>query len=359
MRSTKYGGIEHYIVETARQSNEYGYKTVVQYEECPESTTYCNELKALGVKVVILRSNINLLQDARQITKLIRTVRPTVIQTYFPSRSTRLLTPIIARMLGVHKTIATVLSMYHFSKTSLIARFSYNRYDKVMCISNAIAKNLLDAGVNPHSISSLYMGVFGHVQYSEELRYQLRSELQIPKQNKVFACIAFDVCFKGLDVLLRSFEKVSEDRSDINLIIVGVDPEQSQLPGLAETLGISERVHWAGIRDEGWRVLSASDIYVQSSRSAEGLSIATIEAMALKLPVVATRVAGPAEIVLHEETGYLCEPDNVESLAEVMRSILDQPEKWKKMGEAGYQRYVEMLRGEKSVEKLIQSYYLS
>jgi glycosyltransferase involved in cell wall biosynthesis len=361
MRSMKYGGIEHYIVETSRQCNNLGYKTVVQYEEYPKSSIYCRDLRNLGVDVIILRSDLNMWQSARQITKLIHTIRPMIVQTYFPSGFTRLIIPLVAKILRVRKSFAIVLSMYHYSRKSIksrIAKFSYNNYDKVICISNAIAENLCYAGINKKKISTLYLGIFGHVKYSEKLREHFRKELEIPANDIVFSCIAFDTAFKGLDILLRAFKKASDDRSDVDLIIIGVDPSQSQLPTLAKDLGISEHIRWAGIRDEGWQVLNAADIYVQSSRFSEGLSLATIEAMALKLPVVATRVAGPGEIVLDEETGYLCRPNDIDELAKVMRRILHQPERWTEMGRAGYQRYIEMLQGEKSVKTLIQNYYL-
>ena len=144
-----------------------------------------------------------------------------------------------------------------------------------------------------------------------------------------------------------------------SIIIIGVNPERSQLPIMARGLKIAGRVHWAGILDERWQVLNAADVYVQSSRFAEGLSLATIEAMALKLPVVATKVAGPGEIVLDGETGILCPPDDMDSLTSALGEILKQPERWDWMGKAGYTRYMEMLRGEKSLETLVRNYYFT
>jgi glycosyltransferase involved in cell wall biosynthesis len=342
-------------VETARECSKFGYNTVVQYEEHPRSDTYLDDLKTIGVEVVTQELKLNPLNVA----KLIFHARPDVIHTHFPSGTVLFETAIIAKALGVRKTIAMVHSMRETPNMSPITKYAYNRYDQVIGVSNAVAEQLSYCGVDKDILSTLYLGVFHHVQRSSELREKFRRKFMIDDHDKVFACIAFDTNFKGLDVLLKSFQKIRQDFSNVQLIIIGVNPERSQLPIMARDLGISGRVHWAGILDEGWQVLNAADVYVQSSRFAEGLSLATIEAMALKLPVVATKVAGPGEIVLDGETGFLCTPDDVDSLTSALGEILKQPEQWDRMGKAGYTRYMEILRGEKSVETLVQNYYFT
>ena len=359
MRSTKYGGIERYILETARECSRFGYGTVVQYQEHPRSDTYLHDLKAIGVEVVTQELKLNPLNVA----KLISHARPDVIHTYFPNGAVLFEIAIIAKALGVRKILAMVLSMPETPNMSPIKKYAYkhayNHYDQVICISNAIAEQFSYCGVNKNILSTLYLGVFHHVQRSSELRETYRRKFMVYDHDNVIACIAFDTKFKGLDVLLKSFQKICQDFSNVHLIIIGVNPESSQLPIMARDLRISGRVHWAGILDEGWQVLNAADVYVQPSRFAEGLSLATIEAMALKLPVVATKVAGPGEIVLDGETGFLCTPDDVDSLTSALGEILKQPEQWERMGKAGYTRYMEMLRGERSVETLVRKYYFT
>ena len=88
----------------------------------------------------------------------------------------------------------------------------------------------------------------------------------------VLSCIAFDNPLKGLDILLNTFHIVREGFPKLHLIIVGVDEQTSALPLQANALGLSDCVHWAGIRDAGWQILNAADIYLQPSRS-EGLPL--------------------------------------------------------------------------------------
>ena len=356
MESTEYGAMEHYLLELARFCRQKGYHSVLQYEVLSQSAAYLRDLESLGASVTILTINdVNPLQSVQRIATLIRAVRPEIIHAHFVNRYVLFSTPIIAQVFGVQKIITTVHGVPHLRENSP-RRLAYNQYDHVIGVSRAIADDLLYAGTNPKVVSTHYLGLFGHREKSEQLRSQFRAEFGIPEQAIVIACIAFDVPTKGLDVLLDALAKVVHHHPQIRLVVVGVDPRRSALPEQAARLGLSNHVHWAGIRDEGWRILNAADIYVQPSRS-EGIGFATMEASSLKLPVVATRVGGIPEVIVDDETGYLAEPDSVDSLASTFERLLAEPSKWKTMGEAGYGRYVRMFRGENSVKTLVEKYF--
>lgn len=349
-KSTKYGAGEHFFLETARQCRQLGYKTVVQYQDRPRSSAYLQDLKDLDVDVVTVTLKLNPLK----ILKLIFDAKPEIIHANFANSVLLFEIAIIARLLRVKKLIDTE----HNISTPIIRKYVLSLYNSVICVSNEIRNIMSYSGVKSSNLSTLSLGAFVDFANSAQLRDKFRGEFRISAQDKVLACIAFDTPFKGLDILLKSFRNVYGNCPDVRLIIIGVDPETSQLPALARDLGIAHRVHWAGIRDEGWKVLTAADVYVQSSRSSEGAPLAVMEAMALKLPIVATRVAA-GELMSDGEAGVLCTPDDVDSLTKAIRDMLKQPEAWKRMGEAGYRRYMEMFQGEKVVETLIHDYYLA
>ena len=160
---------------------------------------------------------------------------------------------------------------------------------------------------------------------------------------------------KGLDILFQAFKMVSEHQKEIELIIVGVDQNNTKLTELAIDLGINDRVHWAGIKDEAWKVMQAADIYVQPSRS-EGLPLTVMEAMALKLPIIATSVGGIPEAVLDGDNGYLAKPGDAESLSFAILRILKEPAKWREMGERGYNRYSQLFDGFESANNMLRKY---
>lgn len=177
MESTKYGGLERYLLELTRFCNQKGYHTVLQYESLPQSPAYLRDLEDLEAGVVIMTTNLNRLKSVRRIAALIRSIRPEIVQTHF-GEPVFLGAP-IARVLGVWKIITLAHSMPDLKKTSP-RRFAYSWYDHVLCVSNAVANDLLNAGVSPKIVSTHYLGLFGHREKSRQLRLQFRNEFDIP-----------------------------------------------------------------------------------------------------------------------------------------------------------------------------------
>jgi glycosyltransferase involved in cell wall biosynthesis len=356
MTSTKYGGLEHYLLETAKFCRQKGYSTIVQYETLPKSPIFLRDLEAVGAKVVVLDTHARFLVCIGRLINLLRSTRPYVLQTHFPNRCVLFMVPWISRLLGVHRVISMVHFLPGLKKHSLV-RFALGLYDAVLGISGAVVDDLLDAGVNPKITALHYLGLFGCRERSSQLRSQLRRELGIPDEAIVLACIAFDSPIKGLDILLAAFKHTLDHHPDVHLVIVGVEPAHSNLPDQAAQLGLTGHVHWPGIRDEGWRILNTADIYVQPSRS-EGIALAIMEAMALRLPVVGTQTGGIPEAVVDGETGYLAAPADIDSMAQSIEHALSEPAKWSSMGKAGYHRYLQLFQGENSVRTLVEKYDL-
>lgn len=355
MRSTKYGALERYLLELARLCDKKGYYTVIQYESPPQSTEYLLGLREVSTKVSVLKTDSNLTRSILKVAALIYSVRPEIVQTHFIRNKLRYVVPIISRIFGVRKTIAMLHSDTTMKKSPRVW-LAFRNYDHVVAVSNTVSDKLSQAGIDPKILSTHYLGLFGSRERSAKLRRQFRDEFGISEEAVVLACIAWDNPVKGLDILLDAFKILLQNRTPIHLIVVGVDPDRSTLPEQAATLGVSKWVHWAGIRDQGWQILNAADVYVQPSRS-EGLGLAIIEAMSLSLPIVATRVGGIPEAVVDGETGYLAEYANALSLATAIENMLLQPSKWKSMGEAGYLRHMDLFRGENSIKALVENYF--
>jgi len=107
------------------------------------------------------------------------------------------------------------------------------------------------------------------------------------------------------------------------LALAGDGSERAPLEKLARELGLGAgSIAFMGFRQDVPQFLSALDAYVLPSRE-EGLGTAILEALAVGLPTVATRVGGIPESVIHERTGLLVEPDRPEELAQAMRRTMD------------------------------------
>jgi GalNAc-alpha-(1->4)-GalNAc-alpha-(1->3)-diNAcBac-PP-undecaprenol alpha-1,4-N-acetyl-D-galactosaminyltransferase len=126
---------------------------------------------------------------------------------------------------------------------------------------------------------------------------------------------------KGLDVLLSAFSRVAGAFPDWTLIVLGEGPERARLSELAERLGISDRVSFAGWIREPGDALARADLFVMSSRY-EGFPNALLEAMACGLPAIATESLGAREIITPDIDGVLVPVDSVSELEAALRELM-------------------------------------
>ena len=100
---------------------------------------------------------------------------------------------------------------------------------------------------------------------------------------------------------------------------------------------ISESFRLTGIREDVAQLLALSSLFVLPSLS-EGMPNVVLEAMAAKLPVVATAVDGTNSLVIHGETGLLVPPADPTALSRAILTLLDDPGRCRQMGQEGYER---------------------
>ena len=357
MLSLKYGGMERYLLELTRQCREKGYKTYVQYEALPESAEYVSAIREAGAELLVQPLNSSFWSGFKGVQKVFREARPEIVQTHF--LSTRMMP--IAYLAGKSSGVQRRVSMVHnlgVSTSRLWNRTIFFGWNHVLGVSSAVAQSLIAGGLSRDRVRVHYMGLIDPPGYSDTSRNDLRKELGIPSDAVVFGTIAFRAAFKGVDVLLAAFAKLLERCPSAYLIQIGIDP--SKYP-LAQRYAHLKNIHWLGIRDNAAAILSGVDIYIQPSRSAEGLPLAIMEAMAAKRPVLATFVSGNSEAILDGINGICVQPESVDALAEGMMKLGYEcgPDRLRDMGEAGFERFSAMFDGRESVRRLIETYYCS
>lgn len=140
---------------------------------------------------------------------------------------------------------------------------------------------------------------------------------------------------KGVPLLLEAFARVARDHPDARLRIVGDGPHRDRLTRQAAALGLPAEV-FLGYRPQAEvaALLDTADMLVLPS-FAEGVPVVLMEAMAARIPVIAPRVAGVAELVEDGVSGYVVPPGDVDSLAERLGTLLGDPALQRRMGEAG------------------------
>ena len=111
---------------------------------------------------------------------------------------------------------------------------------------------------------------------------------------------------------------------DVQVAIAGEGAGRASLEDLSLRLGMRDRVVFLGFRTDIPRLLAASDVLVLPTLR-EAFGLALLEGMAADRPVVSTRVGGPEEIIVDEESGLLVTPGDPVALGVALRRILDDP----------------------------------
>lgn len=151
------------------------------------------------------------------------------------------------------------------------------------------------------------------------------SEIRVPRRkDKVVKTLGRFVHKKGFDVLLHSAAHAAAQGASFVLEIGGDGSERKLLQALAERLGIGDRVTFCGWINEVAAFLSDADLFVLPSRI-EPFGIVLLEAMVCGVPIVATCVSGPLEL-LDEHTALLVPPDDPVALADAMMAAFAAPD---------------------------------
>lgn len=169
----------------------------------------------------------------------------------------------------------------------------------------------------------------------EELRKRFNK-----KEGDVFLVTTSRLTKKNaVDDIISSLAYLPEN---ISLLVIGKGEEGPHLGELAAKIGVAKRVKFLGFLpySDIPRNLAICDIFVRPSRS-EGFGNSFIEAMAAKLPVIATPVGGIVDFIDDKETGVFCAPDNPKSVAAAVQFLLEEKALKEKIVNQAFNRVVE------------------
>lgn len=159
--------------------------------------------------------------------------------------------------------------------------------------------------------------------------------------------------YKGMKYLIHACAILKEKGIPFQCKIVGAGEEYADLEGLIAKLELFKFVELVGAKTQGEvaKMLREADCYVQPSvitpsGKMEGIPVALMEALATKLPVIASHLSGIPELVLPNETGYLVQPENPTSLADTIIQVYYHYKEAKKMAIAGHK----LVRSEYSIK---------
>jgi glycosyltransferase involved in cell wall biosynthesis len=202
-----------------------------------------------------------------------------------------------------------------------IDRACLPRYERVICVSDDLRRQSLDCGV-PESRCILIENAIDTEQFARTCDVaDAKRRLAIPPGRVVIGAIGRLSGEKGFDLLIRAADRLLESGLDIELLIVGEGDRRPQLEALIAELRRADRIRLLGFRPDTQALYESMDVYALSSLS-EGLPNVLLEAMAMEVPLVATRLAGTVGLIRPEVNGLLVEPGSLDELVAALAHMI-------------------------------------
>jgi glycosyltransferase involved in cell wall biosynthesis len=241
-------------------------------------------------------------------------------------------------------------------KRNAFSRRKYTRnIDAIIAISQGVKDVLVKGGISPGVIDVVPSGIdFSPFEAVAERDF-LRKEFGFASDDYLVGIVAALEDHKGHRFLLEAARLLKDRAPKIKIVIVGKGSLEMDLDQQARDLGVTDLVFFLGFREDVPRILASLDLFVMSSHL-EGLGTSILDAMASRLPVVATQVGGIPEVVIHEETGLLVAPRNPEALARAILKIQQDPALARRLGEKGYEVVHEKFSAEAMARRIIAVY---
>ena len=168
-------------------------------------------------------------------------------------------------------------------------------------------------------------------------RETTRAQLGIAKETPVIVTVGHLTRIKGVDLLLEAATAIRASIPDVVFLVLGSGGLHRELVDRAAELRLQDCFRLIGERSDVRELLEVADLFVLPSRS-EGQPNAALEAMAVGLPIVATRVGGVPEVLRHDQDCLLVEPNRPEQIASACVEILSSPPLASRLVESGRQR---------------------
>jgi glycosyltransferase involved in cell wall biosynthesis len=333
------GGPDKTILNTPRFLTPLGYRTLCAYMHPPDDPGF----EQLRAKARAWRAPLLSVPDrgfwdpgvALRLLNLCRRERVAVWHGHdYKSNALGLL---LGRFWPM-KLVTTVHGwVHHTARTPLyywVDRLCLPRYDLVLCVSQDLYERCLECGVAPARCVLIENAI-------DDDEFRRRSDVAEGKRRLgepggrfLIGAVGRLSAEKGFDVLVRASDRLTRAGRDVGVVVVGEGGEEANLRALIAQLGLGDRVRLLGYRPDVAAVYEALDVFALSSHR-EGLPNVLLEAMALEVPVVATRIAGVPRLVQDGDTGLLVEPGDDAGLAAALARLHDDAGLRGRLGQAG------------------------
>ena len=320
---------------------------------CPGEGELADKMRAAGAKVICLDVGRIRYLNPFVISKFVSIIKERQIALIHTDSSTETL------YAGIAARIMRIPLIWHIRVSErewLIDRVLSLLATKLILVAKAI-ESRFDWLKDTRKTVVIYNGIDLEEFDNFPTISSIRDEFNISKDTVLLGCIGRIEKRKGQEYLVSAMKHIGNAK----LVLVGRGDERytRRMLNLCEEFGISDRVIFAGYRDDIPSVLKDIDILIFPTISGEGFSRVILEAMAAEKPVVATDNGGNPEAVLEGITGYIVPVKNSTILAARINELFANRGKREKMGQAGRKRVETLFVIKSNVGKTEEIYFKS
>lgn len=309
-----------------------------------------------AARVPLVREFAMMQATARRLTAIARSVKPDILHAHSPVLNAlpalwvgrRLKIPVVYEVRAFwedaavdHGTSREWGLRYRLSRAA--ETFALRRAGHVTTICEGLKQDIVKRGIPGQRVTvipnAVDLAAFG-VGAMPDLALKTRLNLA---GRTVVGFIGSFYAYEGLDLLVAALPRMLVRRPDLSLLLVGGGPQEASLKKLAATLGISDKVVFAGRvpHAEVQRYYSIVDLLAYPRHSMRLTELVTplkpLEAMAQGQLVVASDVGGHRELIVDGETGVLFRAGDADALADAIVKLLSNQDCWPRMRQNGRQ----------------------
>jgi glycosyltransferase involved in cell wall biosynthesis len=330
--STSWGGLEMNVFRLAKWMNRRGWKIILYLY--PDSPLYEICLKN-DMSVVPIKSSSKF-KDLFLINRLIRALKKDKIKHLILHSNRNFLLVVLAKIFSgkYFKFIYQQHMQLGVAKKDIFHNWLYSSLDTWITPLPSLAKSVTEkTTIPPHKIKIIPQGI-ELKKFTDFLpdKISARKKLNLPEDSFVVGVIGRLDPKKGQHVLIEAANILNLSEQKIHYLIVGSASlnedtgYEENLHQLTKQYNLTEFIHFHGHVEQPEIAFASLDIFTLTTFS-ETYGMVTIEAMASKLPVIATNRGGTVDIIEHGSNGILVEPDNPQALADAILQLKNNPDR--------------------------------
>lgn len=339
------GGVRRHLLDLLNEINKTKYKVFMLYSKEGADSVFLNAIQKLKSDGIIfiessqLERSKNLFKvilSVKELKRIVNEIKPDIIHCHSSiagayGRIATFNNKKIKKIYTPHAYMAQNpnLSLSKRRIFIFLEKIMNYRTDMTINVSKGEREFAVDNKITTKDKSKvIYNGI----------NYEMPKKNKDPQKRKTIITVARMAPQKNPKMFIDIANKVLKKNKNCNFIYVGDGPLFKEMQSYINSLNLMENIQLVGFKKNVEHYLLSSDLYLSTSLY-EGMPYSLIEAVANKLPIVATNVIGNNEIVEDGFNGYLVSIDNVNEAAERIIELLSDDELRHKLSENSFIKY--------------------